>query len=252
MVFFLKIIGGKFNIGRDTDGKGFLYDRKVPDRTSWEHNQSYYFGKIAELLDMKVENKDVEFWHSEQEKQNVLNLLDKIGIKNNDFVVGINPGGDRKTRQWFPEKFAFVADYLIKNYSSKILIFGAEEERPLAEEIFSKMTNGKPHILCGKTNISELILLIKRCNIVVSTNSAAMHIAGLVGTPVVGLIGPGNPFRDRPTGDDDKIKLLYKKVDCNPCYHWECKRKEKICMTKILPEEVIKAVEELIKLNRNG
>lgn len=249
MAMFLRLFRSVVYLGRDTNSYGFFYNRKVSESTLDKFNQRYYYNKLIQLLGIKKDVLHLSpipdlFWFTDSGRKKVKQLLADLSIKDTDFVVGINPGSDRKTRECIPKNFAEVADFLIKNYGSKVIILGSEKDISLAETIKTSMS-GKPYILCGKINIEELILLIKRCNLVISTNSAAMHISGLIATPVVGIIGPGNPYRDAPSGDKSKIRLLYKSVGCNPCDYYECPKKDKICM-EISPKEIIESAKQLI------
>ncbi|MBU2614482.1 MAG: hypothetical protein KKG87_02840, partial [Elusimicrobia bacterium] len=95
--------------------------------------------------------------------------------------------------------------------------------------------------------IGQLINLVSRANLLLTTNSAAMHIAGIEGIPFVAVAGSGDPWRDVPSGNEDKMKLLWKKIKCNPCYYWECPKKAYMhCMKIITPEEVIKEAEKFM------
>ncbi|OGV97638.1 MAG: hypothetical protein A2W53_02035 [Nitrospinae bacterium RIFCSPHIGHO2_02_39_11] len=81
----------------------------------------------------------------------------------------------------------------------------------------------------------------------IAIDSAVMHIAGNVGTSLLGIFGPENPIRAIPDGNRDKITIIFHKVDCNPCYYDKCPKQEKLCMTLVTIDEVLDEAAELMQ-----
>ncbi|MBI5144587.1 MAG: glycosyltransferase family 9 protein, partial [Candidatus Omnitrophica bacterium] len=97
---------------------------------------------------------------------------------------------------------------------------------------------------CAKTTINQLSCLIKKCRVYISSDSAPLHIAAAMGTPFVALFGPTDPRRHLPPAKD--YVVIKKELDCSPCYKSKCKTKK--CMEMIKPQEVVEAVEKLLKV----
>ena len=72
----------------------------------------------------------------------------------------------------------------------------------------------------------------------VSVDSAPMHIAAAVGTPLVAIFGPTDPGRHKPPAQ--KITVIKKDLKCSPCYKPDCKTL--ICIKGIDINEVAQAV----------
>jgi heptosyltransferase-2 len=246
MKILFKFIAPKLSIGRDTEELGSFFDKRAPERVSDKKNRTDYFKELAILAGVEkiVENPD--FWVSENDKKIAEDIFSSLDITDKTPIIGIAPGGERETRHWFPDRFAKVADILVDKYNAKIVIFGGKSEIKLAEEIKKKMTV-EPLILAGKTTIGSLILLLKRCTLLIAIDSALMHIAGNVGTHLVGIFGPENPIRAIPDGNRDKITFVFHKVDCNPCYYNKCPKQEKLCMTLITVDEILAKAVELMQ-----
>jgi len=240
LLFFL--IGGKYKVGRNTNGKGFFYNIKIKDKG--EKSQGDYYQDIIKFFGGKINYKDkFAFWISERSKQNIEKFLLENKILPDDFLIGINPGSARKTRYWFPKRFAEVSDKLVEKYNAKIIILGGPGEEKLAFDIAYNMKK-KPIIIAGKTSIEEVIVLIKKLKLLITTNSSLMHIANSLEIPFVCLIGPGDIIKDAPyMGNEEKYVLIQKKIPCIPCYKNKCKKMD--CMKKIIVEDVLKAVEKL-------
>jgi len=122
-------------------------------------------------------------------------------------------------------------------------LIGLSSDYPRAEEFF-KRAKGKPINALGKTSVPRLAALVKRCSVLVSSDSAPLHVASSVDTPSIALFGPTDPKRHVvPT---KKSLVLQKGLKCSPCYHANCRRDYK-CMKAIKPEEVYEALSRFLK-----
>ncbi|HQP10113.1 MAG TPA: glycosyltransferase family 9 protein, partial [Candidatus Omnitrophota bacterium] len=99
----------------------------------------------------------------------------------------------------------------------------------------------------GKTDILQLAALIKRCKVFVTPDSAPLHVAAAMQTPVVAFFGPTDSRRHVPPAK--KLIVLEKKLACAPCYSSHCRILTHACMKEIRPEEVLREVESLMKEN---
>ena len=117
-----------------------------------------------------------------------------------------------------------------------------KEDSAYAKKVLM-LTRSKPFDITGRTSIMQLAAIIRKCQCFITSDSAPMHMACLCGIPFVALFGPTNPKRHlQPNG---KCRVIYKGLKCSPCYKPKCN--DPICMKRITPEEIIVAVEELIK-----
>ena len=99
----------------------------------------------------------------------------------------------------------------------------------------------------GKSTLGQLIALIEKSSLLVTSDSAPMHIAASMGTPFIALFGPTDPRKHLPPA---KIyKVLKKEMKCSPCYKTTCNRKY-ACMKAIKPDEVLQAIYELLDLKK--
>jgi ADP-heptose:LPS heptosyltransferase len=70
-----------------------------------------------------------------------------------------------------------------------------------------------------------------------------MHISAAVNTPFVALFGPTDPNRHLPYAE--KFALIWKGLECSPCYKPRCFRKS--CMNEITLDEVFQAIKDLLE-----
>ena len=223
----------------------FLTKQLLPDR-NLKH-------KIEDNLDVlklininNIKDKSPEAHASKKAEIAVKSILKKNKISDKDFIIVLHTVSWTHPT-WFKERFAELADKLIKKYKAKIIFVGTEKEKQFNEEIISQMKN-KSLNFAGKTSIQELFALIKVANLVVGIDSASTNIAAAFKTPVVALFGAGDKTIWHPYSENS-ISIQKNEV-CTACMKSECKYKNERnleCMNAITVEEVLSAVEKLVK-----
>lgn len=186
-------------------------------------------------------SKRLEIWPGKEDFSYADNFLKNEWIREDQALVGINIGGSWNTKRWPLECFAKLVD-LLASKDIRVVVTGSREEADLAGD-FSKMTRSKIINAVGKTTLMQLAALIKRCKVLVTGDSAPMHIASSMNSNFIALFGPTDPRRHfEPT---DKGVVIRKELSCAPCYKPDCKKVR--CMEKIGVDEVFKLVMERIK-----
>ena len=178
-------------------------------------------------------------YYSPQDLEFAKQLLSSSGIKENERVVAVCPGAKSTTKMWRLDRFAQVCDELA---SVKVILIGDIFDREYIYEI-SRLCKNKPIDLSGKTTLAQLIALISLCDLLITNDSAPMHIATAQGVPVIALFGPTDPEKYGPVGKLDVI--VHKKLKCAPCEKPQCKYKHE-CMEQITTQEVIDAAAQIL------
>jgi heptosyltransferase II len=176
-------------------------------------------------------------------------LLHDAGMGEENKIVGIAPGSVWATKRWLPERFAEVADLLIKKAGAKVVFLGSEEDQKLCLELANQMVE-KPVILAGKTNVLQSAAIISFCKVVLSNDSAPVHISSAMKRPVVVIFGSTIPkFGFAPYGEGHLI--IEKEMSCRPCgIHGrrKCPERHFRCMREITTEDVFQAIISLSPL----
>ena len=202
--------------------------------------------QILSQMGIAADDKNyLELWPSERNNIYVKNLLESEWINPNNKIVGINIAASEKwkTKNWSTEHIVKLCDMLAMKHI-RVIITGIEKDKPLAQHILS-LTRSKPANFVGKTDILQLAALIKRCKVFITPDSAPLHVAAAMQTPVIAFFGPTDSKRHAPPAK--RIVVLEKKLSCTPCYSPRCKILTHACMKEITPEEVFKTIETLIK-----
>ncbi|GER93871.1 glycosyltransferase family 9 protein [hot springs metagenome] len=183
--------------------------------------------KIASALGCEI--GDVKFpMPLIKESEDVKRLKRDIG----DYAVLV-PGARWMTKRWKPVNFGSLASML----DIKTVVVGSSMDAEIAKGI-EFCSNGKAKALAGKTDIKELISIVRGARYVVSNDSGPMHIAAAFGIPIVAIFGPTNPVRTGPYGKNNIV--VKSGVECAPCYKKNCRKVK--CMDDISVEDVYEAV----------
>ena len=117
-------------------------------------------------------------------------ILSSAKVATGTPLVGLFPGAGHPGRRWPLEKFADLADYLMRNDKVRVMVFAGPEERALVKEMRKVFP---PHtLILDSLTIPQLAAALARLSVFISNDTGPMHMAVAVGTPVVALL-------DRPT-----------------------------------------------------
>ena len=94
--------------------------------------------------------------------------------------------------------------------------------------------------LIGMTDISTLVGIVSQCQVFLSNDSGAMHLASALDIPVTAVFGPSDEFQTSPRG---RHTILVNPVRCRPCLLRECPIDHR-CMSGISSDRVIEALEQ--------
>jgi heptosyltransferase-2 len=228
-------------IGYNRDGRGFLLTKSVPfdgdDRKV--HHIDYYLNLLT-ASGIKAEYSHPWIYLSIQERLSARERLS--GLKRP--LLGINPGATYgSTKRWFPERFAEVANWFIKDTGGSVIIFSGKNEVDIAQEINKYIPDNKL-FLAGKTSLREFITLVSECDVFITNDSGPMHVAYAVGTPLVAIFGSTSPELTGPAGNENVV--LKADFECSPCFERDCKKQDMRCMLAITSEEVFYSVKRLL------
>lgn len=171
-------------------------------------------------------------------------ILQDSGVKHADILIGVSPGSRSHLKQWKKEGFVDVISNILENPRHKVILIGDINEAGKSKEIAGAVKHPSLIDLTGKTSLNELFALIEKFSLLLTCDSAGMHIASDLGVKVVAIFGPTDPAEYGPRGDKDIV--IRKNLKCSPCKKAQCRIGTHECMTAISAEEVLSAVRKSI------
>jgi len=213
---------GHSYLHRDFLSFTFLNQYRVKENNQL-HNVEENFSLLKEF-DSEIETKgnlNIYLDHEEISYGDI--WLQENRINANQLIIGFHAGTaifkNHIKRRWPKENFIELGKMITESLKGTILLFGGPDE----EELNRKIAEGigeSVHIVKG-TTMRQTAALMKKCKVMVSNDSALMHVAAAIKTPVVCIFGPTNPVWVKPYHSLHKIVSL--NLPCSPCFYYSVK-----------------------------
>jgi heptosyltransferase-1 len=154
----------------------------------------------------------------------------------------INCGAAWPNKRWPAERFGRLALWLRERYGLMSVALWGPGERELADDVVRHAEGAA--MAAPPTNLTDLVAIADRAELMVSGDTGPTHIAAALGTPVVALFGPTSPNRNGPWVDRDVSVSKYDQCECH--YQRECKHGSGAawCLGTISEADVRRAVEQ--------
>jgi heptosyltransferase-1 len=165
-------------------------------------------------------------------------------------AIILHPGSSPTTphKRWSGSRYASLARSLDAQGYATWISFGSEPgERAGAEAIVARAA-GRCRLAPATPSLVHLGALLERARLYVGGDTGPLHIASLVGTPVVQIVGPTDPVENAPY-PETPARSVRVPVGCSPCRRG-CSAA--VCMRVVSPASVLEAARELLALRREG
>jgi len=204
-------INAKVKIGFDSkrakEGQWIFTNRKIAPQHQ-AHVLEGFMG-FAQAIGVKTEQAT---WDMPIGQENELWASEILASNSDKPIAIISPAASKAERNWHAEGYAKTADYL-SQLGFQVVICGGPTtlEMLLATEIIS-FSKANILNLVGKTNLKQLLAVLKLAHLVIAPDTGPAHMAVTVGTPVIGLYAHSNPHRTGPYLYQDYVVSSYKHI----------------------------------------
>lgn len=228
----LWLSGARRRIGYGIGGGGsFLTDRVTPE-LSRPHRADIWL-HLLEALGEPLDPKLDRFYLTYAELASARSYLAGLGVSSLVSLIGVHPGARIATRRWGDERFAEVARRALQETDAHVLWFsepGNSCEVPTIERCHAV-----------SLDFRSFLAVLSLCRLLVCNDSGPMHLANLLGVPVVAVFGPQRPEWFGPRGPHDRV-VIRPEFSCRPCFDY-CIFDQPYCLRTISTDEVYDAVE---------
>lgn len=165
------------------------------------------------------------------------------------FVLHPGSGDNFLGRRWAPESFARLADHLLERHGGTAVLTGAAGEAALAEGVRASMRRGPRAVnAAGRLSVRGLAALCARAALVVSNDTAPVHLASALGRPVLAIFGPNTPVLYGPLSPGSVS--FYHRTPCSPCltnFNYKTSLcRMPVCIRSVTVEEVAAAADRVL------
>ncbi|HKS31187.1 MAG TPA: lipopolysaccharide heptosyltransferase II, partial [Chthoniobacterales bacterium] len=158
-------------------------------------------------------------------------------------LLGLCPGAEYgPAKRWLPDRFAEAAAKINAQSSAQWILFGTKNDVAIGEQIAAAIGDRCVNRI-GQTTLDQLIDELQKCRLLLTNDTGTMHLAALLGVPVVAIFGSTEPRLTAPLGDGHTI--LRHHVECSPCFLRDCPIDFR-CMKAISADEVAAAVQSML------
>jgi heptosyltransferase-2 len=205
-------------IGFATSSGSWLYTTKVAYRDDLHHAARLLLLSRPNGREPTADEMRPSLAPGDAERSVVDALLRSRGVGADERLIALAPGSVWATKRWpyYPQLAQALAD------AGRIVIVGGPGDRALAQEIQAVV----PHAVdaTGELPLLASADLIGRCAVIVTNDSAPLHLASAMGTPTVAIFGPTVPeFGFGPLAPA-RVVLGHETLACRPCHRHGPKR----------------------------
>ncbi len=169
--------------------------------------------------------------------------LPQTNLKPPTSKIGLCPGAEYgPAKRWVPERFAEAAAKISARSSVQWILFGTKNDAAIGQQIAAAIADHCVNRI-GQTTLDQLIDELRPCRLLLTNDTGTMHLAALLGVPVVAIFGSTEPRLTGPLGNGHII--LRHHVECSPCFLRECPIDFR-CMKAVSADEVVDAVLSLL------
>lgn len=176
-------------------------------------------------------------------ESNVPALRQRFALHPGAPVVALMPGAEYgPAKQWPIRHFRALAAELAAA-GVQVVVMGSAKEKPVGAALIEGL-DATAINLCGETTLVEAVDMLSSVQVAVTNDSGLMHVAAAVGTPVVAIYGSSSPVFTPPL--TARREIVYRNLQCSPCFKRSCPLGHTHCLEQIDPGEVMEKVRRFL------
>lgn len=240
----------KFGFGLNAVGKlvpfgpeaEYAYRLGMDDELKFRLNNRTYQDIAAEAAGVEYGREEYIYHPRDDARKKAAAFFRRHGLPRARPAVGLNTGAGSKfeTKQWPEAHFLELIRLLRRELKADVFLLGGPREKSLNDRL-GKRSPVRVFNTGTDNTLPEFSGFLERMDVVVCSDTLAMHLAVALKKSVVVLFGPTCPREIDLYG---RGVVLFSGASCAPCYRQNCD--DGRCMRDIRPDDVLAAVNELL------
>jgi heptosyltransferase II len=170
-----------------------------------------------------------------QDSEYIQGILDGEKLGDSTKLIVVAPGSRSLIKCWDKQNFSQLCSQLIQE-GWQVILVGDKADQPICAYVKERSSAGILD-LCARTTIGQLAALLKKAQLLITNDSAVMHLASYLGVAVVSIFGPTDEKTYGPWSE--KSIAIKKDIFCRPCKKAQCRFGSLLCLTCIKPQDVL-------------
>jgi heptosyltransferase-2 len=238
-----RLSGVARRVGYRGHSRSWLLNQIIPEsprRSPLEHQATHYL-QIVQKLGVKTESN----WRDALRRAtDNLEGIWAVPPANGRVKIALCPGAEYgPAKRWLPERFAEAATAVAAQSPVQWVLFGTKNDAAIGVQIAKALGDSCVNRI-GQTTLDQLINELRQCRLLLTNDTGSMHLASLLGVPLVAIFGSTEPRLTGPLGNRGIV--LRHQVECSPCFLRECPIDFR-CMKAVTVQEVVDAVLSILQ-----
>lgn len=195
--------------------------------------------QICGLRDVRAEKFPL---FTARDTEAIMLKLHSKGMFNASNLLVVSPGARSQLKQWPPQHFAELIRLVVSERDMPVVLVGDTCDEAAARVVEDSLSCEVVNMV-GKTTQKESAVLVARAGLVLSNDSAIMHLANYYARPVVGIFGPTDAAKYGYESAHSRVAK--RERDCMPCSYDDCPH-DNACLHDLLPKDVLPLVREVL------
>jgi heptosyltransferase II len=207
------------------------------------HMRDAHLSRLSSL-GMPVKGAEFPIIFDNADIGRVNNIIGQSPLFFENKIVAVAPGAKSLIKRWNIKGFKEFCDYMSRYQGILTCVIGSRDDKQIAQEIISGLKQ-KAYDFTGLFNLREVSYFLSLCSLLVTNDSAPLHIAGAVNTPVIAIFGPTDDRKYGPVSENSFV--IRRPIPCAPCQKPVCPN-DLECLKLLDSRHVINKAKEILGL----
>ncbi len=252
---FGAITGAKIRVGfsRAREGATWFYTHHVPlsegKSCSWRLLEVHAVDRNLAITEFLGGTPSTPVFHLPQfsaDRLAIETMLQGANVQDHEQLIALAPWTRSTIKSWPHRRFVDLATELVQWPNVRVVLLGGPSDMSSTEDFKMLMPQGLINLV-GSLSLRQLPLLLRRIHLLIGNDSAPLHLAAGVGTPVLAIFGPTHPKATGPYPLKNHV-VLRQDLPCSPCGNRSCLNPNHLeCLQSISVKELLREIEKIVR-----